>query len=173
METRSVDLRRHQEMEDFWLCLSEERRIREGSPLPSFADFRLMDLPSRLIRGTVLIDLGVAVACPEAAKRPYFRFAGETHYNMLGFECTRHFLDELRLGPALLEWQDILAQVAACKTPLRGQLPFRNGAGRDLVIHWLRLPLSLDGAVVDMVLGYDIFTGASGLPPVPLTRRPA
>ncbi|MCF8478835.1 MAG: hypothetical protein K9H25_00245 [Rhodospirillum sp.] len=161
---RSFDPRPQTEMHAFWLRLSEERRSREGIAIPSFADFRLLDLPSHLIRGTVLIDLGSARARSGEEGRPYFRFAGETHYNILGFECTRHFLDELPLGFDLAFWRNILAHVASQKAPVAGEHAFRDAAERDLLIHWLRLPLSLDGRVVDMVLGHDIYSGTGGLP---------
>jgi hypothetical protein len=172
MRTRSFDLRRHQETRRFWTDLSEARQARDGLRLPSFDDFELVDLPAHLIRGCLLIDLGVVRPRPGGEGRPYFRFAGETHYNMLGFECTRHYLDDLPIGALVDTWRGVLETVARTREPLAGEVAYTDRSGRALTIHWLRLPLSRDGERVDMVLGHDVYEGPGISPSTATIRTP-
>jgi hypothetical protein len=142
-------VRAHEEIFAYWASL------RSSGRLPSRASIHPAHF-KRHLPTVSLIDV-----CP--GQDGYrLRLAGTGLYGVYGREITGRTLDEVYNTAAADYWRVELDKVVRERRPGVGVHNFGwRGAGH-LSILWLRLPLSSNGADVDMILGYDAVLGVHG-----------
>jgi hypothetical protein len=89
------------------------------------------------------------------SRQPRFRLFGTEVVRSFGYDLTGKTLEEAGIAAERTEyWQSIYWQVADTGRPVFGR---DRAAIRDFVtFEWAKLPLSTDGAAIDMILcGYD------------------
>jgi len=130
------------ELYDYWQQTAGARRM------PARSDINPFSVP-KLLPCIGLIDL------TEGLAEARFRLAGTRLRDVYGEEITGKRIDRVFAGACADYWHEIHARVAEEGLPLHGVV--RGPAqGRDhIVLSWLRLPLSQDGAQVDRILCYD------------------
>ena len=140
------------ELFDYWLRSAGSRRM------PARSDLDPLKVP-RLLPHIGLIDVRDGV--DDAS----FRLAGTRLHEIYGQEITGKRAGDVFSGERADYWQRVHASLMAKGSPLTGVV--RGPAkGRDhIVLFWLRLPLSEDGALVDRILCYDVAA--------PTAREPA
>jgi hypothetical protein len=142
------------ELYDYWLHSADGRRM------PARSDLDPLKVP-RLLPHMGLID--VRTGPVEAA----FRLAGTRLHEIYGQEITGLRADDVFSGESAPYWRRIHDRVMERGIPLHGVVK-GPAQGRDhVVLFWLRLPLSEDGARVDRILCYDVAA------PTPELRAPA
>jgi hypothetical protein len=131
------------ELFDYWVGSAGLRRM------PARSDLDPFKVP-RLLPHIGLID--VKGGLDEAS----FRLAGTRLHDIYGQEITGKRAAEVFSGEQADYWRRVHASLLAKGLPLTGVV--RGPAkGRDhIVLFWLRLPLSEDGARVDRILCYDV-----------------
>lgn len=131
------------ELFDYWLRSAGQR------PMPVRSDLDPLKVP-RLLPHLGLIDLRDGVG------QGLFRLAGTRLRDIYGQEITGKRIEEVFSGDCASYWSRIHRRVAEKGAPAHGVV--RGPAeGRDhVVLFWLRLPLSEDGARVDRILCHDV-----------------
>jgi hypothetical protein len=127
---------------DYWCHTAGSR------PMPARSDINPFSVP-KLLPCIGLIDL------TEGLGEARFRLAGTRLRDVYGEEITGKRIDRVFAGAYANYWHQVHARVAEEGSPLHGVVrgPVQ---GRDhIVLFWLRLPLSQDGARVDRILCYD------------------
>lgn len=138
------------------LVISEQREIYDiwrraaGSrPIPARADLDPA-MMRHLLPGISILDVGARF---DALR---YRLAGTRLRDIFGCEVTGLNVFDLRLGAKRRYWQAAYRRVVEERTPMQGAVK-EPVAGRDhIVLFWLRLPLSEDGAVVSKILCHDV-----------------
>jgi hypothetical protein len=117
--------------------------------MPARSDLDPLKVP-RLLPSIGLIDVR------DGLDGASFRLAGTRLHDIYGQEITGKRACEVFAGEQADYWRRVHARVQERGLPLHGVV--RGPAkGRDhVVLFWLRLPLSEDGASVDRILCYDV-----------------
>ncbi|HEX8232772.1 MAG TPA: PAS domain-containing protein [Caulobacteraceae bacterium] len=139
--------RAHEELFAYWASR------REGGRLPSRGAIR----PEHFKRHLPMISLIDVSPSPRAYR---IRLAGTGLYGLYGREITGRTLEQVYPETAADYWRRELDQVVETRRPAVGMHSFAWRGAPHLSVLWLRLPLSADGAGVDMILGYDAPLGS-------------
>ena len=132
---------------DYWLSKAGKRA------LPARADID----PAELVPLLPTISL-LDVISPGPQFR--VRLAGTALRDAFGREMTGFRVRELYEGKERSYWTAALSRMVERRRPAQGVVPLPQPDGPALLQFWLRLPLSVDGRKVDMILGYDSFQTA-------------
>ncbi len=131
------------ELFDYWFEIAGAKTI------PSRADFDPLRVP-HLLPHLGLIDLR------DGFDRGLFRLAGTRLRDIYGKEITGLRLSEVFTGSCADPWSRIHMRIVAEFVSAQG-VTHGPAEGRDhVVLFWLRLPFSDDGARVDRILCYDL-----------------
>lgn len=153
MGAPATAVRAHEELFAYWASRRDRGR------LPAREQIH----PDHFKRHLPTISLIDVILDPQTGKRAYRqRLAGTGLYSVYGREITGQTLAEVYSASAAEYWQAELDKVVEQRRPGVG---FHNLAWRGsghLSILWLRLPLSSNGADVDMIMGYDALVGMQG-----------
>jgi hypothetical protein len=136
-------LKGQRELFDYWLCAAGRRLM------PARSDLDPLKIP-RLLPDIGLIEVQGAV---DEAR---FRLAGTRLHHVYGQEITGKPAREVFAGEQAAYWHRVHESLVAKGAPLSGAV---KGPAKDrehIVLFWLRLPLSEDGARVDRILCYDV-----------------
>ena len=125
--------------------------LRRDGRLPSRADIRPSDIKSFL----------PMLSLTEVAGENRFRIrlAGTGLFGVYGTEITGRTLPEIYAGAAAEYWRRELAAIVGDQQPAIGVHSLGWRGAPHLSVLWMRLPLSANGADVDMILGYDVVLG--------------
>jgi PAS domain len=132
---------------DYWV----EKSANGGLPLRR--DISPMHFP-KLLPFISLIEVE-----PDAA-RFKVRLAGTRLREIYDRETTGLYLDEIDWGDKHDYWMASYAHLVKDGKPAQGTIRGPRVQKEHLVQYWLRLPLSLGGASVGMILCYDAFLSA-------------
>lgn len=128
---------------DYWIGLCEGRRM------PARADVH----PSGLL--AYLPTISLVERTGQAFK---YRLAGTRLREAYGLELTGKDIDEMVFDlPTRAYWRSSFERAVRLRKPIQGVSPFRSRKKDDLFDFWMRLPLSSDGEMVDMLLCYEAF----------------
>ena len=142
-------VRAHEEIFTYWASR------RQGARLPARANIH----PAHFKRHLPTISLIDVRSDPHDYR---LRLAGTGLYSVYGREITGRTLGEVYNSAAADYWRAELDKVVQERRPGVGVHNFAwRGAGHVSIL-WLRLPLSSNGADVDMILGYDALIGVRG-----------
>lgn len=130
------------ELYDYWRKTAGFRRM------PARSDINPFSVP-KLLPCIGLIDL------TEGLTEAQFRLAGTRLRDVYGEEITGKPIDSVFAGACADYWREIHARVAEEGLPLHGVIRGPALGREHIVLFWLRLPLSQDGATVDRILCYD------------------
>jgi hypothetical protein len=139
-------VRAHEELFAYWASL------RRSGGLPARRDLDPGGI-KRLLPTISLIDV---VPGPLDFR---IRLAGTGLYDVYGREITGRRLVDVYNTAAADYWRGELGKVVREMRPSAGVHNLAWRGASHLSILWLRLPLSSDGATVDMILGYDAVVG--------------
>jgi hypothetical protein len=103
--------------------------------------------------GSAVAHVGLIDILPDLAFR--FRLAGTRLRDVYGRDPTGCLLADLAPGPGGETWRRVLELVARDGKPRCGAGPAPAAAASQVVVFWLRLPLSSDGTRIDGVLTVD------------------
>ena len=142
------------ELYDYWRETAGVRRM------PARSEINPFGVP-KLLPCIGLIDLTGGL---EEAR---FRLAGTRLRDIYGEEITGKRIDGVFAGARADYWREVHAQVADEGLPLHGVIRGPAQGREHIVLFWLRLPLSQDGAKVDRILCYDTMA------PIEAVRAPA
>lgn len=125
--------------------------LRRDGRLPSRADIRPSDIKSFL----------PMLSLTEVAGENRFRIrlAGTGLFGVYGTEITGRTLPEIYAGAAAEYWRRELVAIVGDQQPAIGVHSLGWRGAPHLSVLWMRLPLSANGADVDMILGYDVVLG--------------
>lgn len=109
---------------------------------PRLSDFRLDDLPPRVVPWSVLVDVG------DREGDFLYRFWGTERRNLIGYELTGKSLSDI--PDAFMRNGNVreYKHVVATRMPLLCQTPVTTSTGREAVFETMRLPLSQNGVSV-------------------------
>jgi hypothetical protein len=138
---------------DYWL---EQAK---GRIMPARADISPARIP-RLLAGISLVEI-----CADSA-RCRFRLAGTRLREIYDREITGLHLEDLDWGDKQDYWHAAYNRAIAEAKPAQGVLRGPVVHKEHLIQYWLKLPLSSDGTVVDMLLCHDHFMPASEAAPM-------
>jgi hypothetical protein len=140
--------RAHEELYSYWASL------RRGAKLPARADIQPGAF-KRLLPTVSLIDVDDAGGDLDFK----LRLAGTGLYSVYGREITGRRLCEVYNSSATDYWRFELGRVVSERRPTAGVHNLAWRGASHLSILWMRLPLSSNGADVDMIMGYDAVVG--------------
>lgn len=127
---------------DYWREAAGFRKM------PARSDINPFGVP-KLLPCIGLIDL------TEGLGEARFRLAGTRLRDVYGEEITGKRIDRVFAGACADYWQDIHGRVTEEGSPHHGVVRGPTQGRDHIVLFWLRLPLSEDGAKVDRILCYD------------------
>lgn len=144
-------IRAHEELFSYWASLRGEQ------PAPAR---RQLD-PRDIVR--LLPTVSLTEVLPGEAIDFRIRLAGTALYGVYGREITGRRLGEVYNSAAADYWRDELGRIVRDRRPGVGvhNMAWRGASHLSMV--WIRLPLSTQGAEVDMILGYDAVIGMSAM----------
>ncbi|WP_293907074.1 PAS domain-containing protein [Phenylobacterium sp.] len=144
-------IRAHAELFSYWSSL------KAGGPLPVRGRLDPRDM-TRLLPTVSLTEV-----LPGASIDYRIRLAGTGLYGVYGREITGQRLGEVYNTAAADYWRDELGRVVHDRRPRVGihNLAWRGASHLSIV--WMRLPLTTQGADVDMILGYDAVIGMGAM----------
>ena len=134
----------------YWLEKRGDRRA------PSRADIDPIELAPQLPH-VVLVDVEHA-----PVMRLRFRLIGTAIVKGFNQDLTGRYFDEIEHTPEQRILNQHLMTVATWGAPLCAMLDYTHKDGRFVRYERLALPLSSDGAVVDMLFGGIVFDAAYG-----------
>jgi hypothetical protein len=137
------------QLEAYWRTKKGERRA------PTRADLDPVEIPA-LMPHLLLLDVE-----PES-RRIRFRLMGTAVTAGLNRDLTGRYLDELPLNKTQRAMHAEYRRVAETIEPACSTWEYTRDDGRHVRIERLVLPLSSDGATVDMLLGGIVFDTAHG-----------
>lgn len=134
------------------LTLSIWNTIRDGREMPARRDIDPVALPRNLLPHLLLVDV-----LREPALRFRWRLIGTGITNTLGRDSTGRYWDELYDAETHAEISSAVQWVIRHRRPLRsvGRAPLPERS--FLHSENLNLPLSSDGAAIDMILGVSLY----------------
>ena len=144
-------IRAHEELYAYWSSL------RAGAPLPIR---RRLD-PGDMKR--LLPTVSLTEVVPGEPRDYRIRLAGTALYNVYGGEITGRRLSEVYNTAAADYWRSELGRVVEQARPGVGVHNLAWRGASHLSIVWIRLPLSVGGSDVDMILGYDAVVGLGAI----------
>jgi hypothetical protein len=130
------------ELFDYWLRAAGSR------PMPARSDLDPLKV-HRLLPHLGLIDVTGGL------DQAVFRLAGTRLHDIYGQELTGKRAAEALSGECAAYWRRIHARVVETGLPLHGVVRGPAKGRDDVVLFWLRLPLSEDGDRVDRILCHD------------------
>ncbi len=122
--------------------------------------------PGRLRRHLSFVSLIDVELEPQQRYR--VRLAGTGLREVFHQELTGHYLDQVPQADCAA-----LDRVVERGKPAQGISSLRNATEDHLIQFWLKLPLSHDGASVNMILGYDVFLHVAQAVALTEARLPA
>lgn len=150
MGAPAAAVRAHEELFAYWASRRDQGR------LPGRAQIEPDDF-KRHLPTVSLIDVLRDERTGERIYRQ--RLAGTALYSVYGREITGRTLEEVYNSAAAQYWRGELDKVVDLKKPGVGVHNLAWRGQSHLSILWLRLPLSSNGADVDMIMGYDALIG--------------
>ena len=136
------------ELFDYW-------RLSAGSrSMPARTDFDPLSVP-RLLPHIGLIDVR------DGIDQASFRLAGTQLYSVYGCEITGKRVADVFSGTQGEYWGRIHSRVVEQGLPAHGVVQGPVSERDHVILFWLRLPFSSDGALVDTILCLDV-AGPSG-----------
>ncbi len=144
---RQLILAEQKDVFDYW------QECRAGRSMPSRADIN----PAMLKKHLPTISLMNVIDKDTFS----VRLAGTGIRDILDEEITGRFLSDIDFKEHQAYWQAAHHRVVTEQRPAQGVAPVTWRDKGNLFVFWLRLPLSADGHVVDMILGYDLFLAAA------------
>lgn len=133
---------------NYWLA-------RAGTRLaPAPGDIDPVAIPD-LLPGISILDVG------RDPLQLCYRLAGTRLREIYGVELTGKRFFDLDLGDKRNYWLSAYGKIVNEATPMQGAVRAPLMARDHVVLFWLRLPLSDDGASVNRVLGFDIAVPAT------------
>lgn len=131
------------ELFDYWLRAAGRRSM------PARSDLDPLKVP-RLLPHLGLIDLR------DGVDQGLFRLAGTRLRDIYGHEITGKRVSQVFSGDCATYWSRIHRRVAEKGLPAYGVVRGPVEGREHVVLFWLRLPLSDDGAQVDRILCHDV-----------------
>jgi hypothetical protein len=136
------------ELYDYWLNCAH------GRQMPGRIDIHPQHIP-RLLPHISLIDV-------EAQPTRYrVRLAGTQLYDFYGCDITGFYVDDVCWGDKERYWKAAYQRVTSQGRPAQGIVRSPVANKDHLVQFWIRLPLSVDGKTVSMILSHDAFVPVS------------
>jgi len=126
-----------------------------GRRAPARADLDPIDIPA-LMPHLMLVDVEAE------SRRLRFRLMGTAITNGLGRDLTGRYLDELPLNKTQRAMYAEYRRVIESGEPACSTWEYTRENGRHVRFERLVLPLSSDGATIDMLLGGIVFDTAHG-----------
>lgn len=115
------------------------------------------DIDPQFIK-SFLPTVSLVEACHVSTTPRYkYRLAGTGFYNLFEQEITGHYLDELPYDDRAVYWNRIYNSILSTGRPRIGVTRPGTPYGSHMYQFWIRMPLSCDGAKVNMILGFDKF----------------
>lgn len=124
-----------------------EKRSERAMPLRSEID--PLDFP-KLLRGICLLELETEVGQFRRAK---FRLAGTDLYQMIGFEVTGKYVDEIVSGPMYDSIEKQFEWVIESRSPVYRRFTWEGSANADNIYERLFVPLGATSERVGYLLG--------------------
>jgi hypothetical protein len=137
----------HRQLYDYWIDRAAGRRM------PDRRDISPLHFP-RLLPFVSLVEIGGDTG------RYRIRLAGTRLRDIYDCETTGRYLDELDWGDKCDYWLAAYHRIATEGKPAQGAVRGPRTQKEHLVQFWLKLPLTLDGERVGMILCYDAFVPA-------------
>ncbi len=131
------------ELFDYW------RACAKGTSMPSRANISPASIPA-LLPGISILDAG---------SRPdeiIYRLAGTRLRDIFGREVTGKSVFDLEFGEKRNYWLAVYRRVIDEKVPMQGAIKGPVADRDHVVLFWMRLPLSDDGAAVNKILCHDV-----------------
>ena len=145
------------------LVIPEQRQLFDywrgkccGRSMPARADIVPSEIP-RLLPLVSLIDV--------ARESLRVRLAGTQLREVYGRDITGAHVEDIDHSARAAYWATAYQRLRQ-GLPAQGILPMHQPAREFMTRFWIRLPLSQDGAAVNMILGYDSFVYAAKLAPL-------
>jgi hypothetical protein len=135
-------IREQRELFDYW------RSRAKGRQMPSRADIDPAAIPA-LLPGISILDAGFP-------PRLIYRLAGTRLRDIFGQEVTGKSVFDLELGEKRSYWGKVYRQVIDERMPMQGAIKGPVVDRDHVVLFWMRLPLTDDGASVNKVLCHDM-----------------
>lgn len=136
-------IREQRELFDYW------RACAKGTSMPSRASISPASIPA-LLPGISILDAG---------SRPdeiIYRLAGTRLRDIFGREVTGRSVFDLEFGEKRNYWLAVYRRVIEEKVPMQGAIKGPVADRDHVVLFWMRLPLSDDGAAVNKILCHDV-----------------
>lgn len=129
--------------------------LRRGRMAPARADIDPVEIP-QLLPHIALTE----VVAGSTGKAPRFRYrlAGTQIERRFGCPLTNRYLDDLKQGGYLQFVRNLYNRLVAEAAPVYAENSFRTGDSGALQVKRLLLPLSDDGATVNMVLAGIVYS---------------
>jgi hypothetical protein len=150
----------HRQLYDYWIERADARRM------PDRRDISPAHFP-RLLPHVSLIEIGSETG------RYRIRLAGTRLRDIYDCETTGLYLDELDWGDKRDYWLAAYHRIAAEGKPAQGAVRGPRTHKEHLVQFWLKLPLTVGGDRVGMILCYDAFVPAAEIEASGLDRAAA
>jgi hypothetical protein len=144
---------------DYWIERAAGRRM------PDRRDINPLHFP-RLLPFVSLVEIG-------SSGRYRIRLAGTRLRDIYDCETTGLYLDELDWGDKRDYWLAAYHRIAAEGKPAQGAVRGPRTQKEHLVQFWLKLPLTVNGERVGMILCYDAFIPAAEIETRELERAAA
>jgi len=132
-----------------------------GRTMPARSDIRPADI-SRLLPCVSLVDVLAE------AGRLRVRLAGTQLREIYGRDITGSYVEDIDVSARAAYWTTAYQRLRQ-GLPAQGILPVHRANGDFMTRFWIRLPLSNDGNLVNMILGYDAHVYAAKIGAI--TRR--
>ena len=135
-------IREQRELFDYW------RSRAGGRVMPSRSDIDPAAITS-LLPGISIIDASVP-------SQPIYRLAGTRLREIYGQEVTGKSVFDLELGEKRSYWLTVYRKVVQEQVPMQGAIKGPVADRDHVVLFWMRLPLTDNGATVNKVLCHDV-----------------
>lgn len=99
---------------------------------------------------------GISIIDASIPSRPTYRLAGTRLRDIYGQEVTGKSVFDLELGEKRNYWLAVYRKVVDERVPMQGAIKGPVVDRDHVVLFWMRLPLTDDGATVNKVLCHDV-----------------
>jgi hypothetical protein len=135
-------IREQRELYDYW------RSRAKGREMPARADIEPAAIAALLP--------AVSILDRSSPAQLIYRLAGTRLRDIFGQEVTGKSVFDLELGEKQSYWRAVYRKVIEERMPMQGAIKGPVLDRDHVVLFWLRLPLSDDGALVNKVLCHDM-----------------
>jgi hypothetical protein len=136
-------IREQRELFDYW------RACAKGNSMPSRSNINPAAIPP-LLPGISVLDAGRQPA------EIIYRLAGTRLRDIFGKEVTGKSVFDLEFGEKRNYWLAVYRKVIDEKVPMQGAVKGPVADRDHVVLFWMRLPLSDDGAIINKILCNDV-----------------